>query len=823
MKKPQALRQPTQQEIQPVIQALNSGQLAQAEALAKKLLKQFPNAFVLHNLYGNALAGQNKHKDAVASFRKALEIDPSVAGLHFNVGILLTTMNRIEEAITSYKKTVKLDPSFTDAHYNLGAALQAQGLFEQASDSYKKAVELQPGFFEAMVNMGVCLQEQSQLQPAIDIYQRALTIQQDAKVYFNMGTALKNEGKLEDAIDSYNKALALDPNYAEVHSNLGEVLRDQGRYDESVMFYKQALAIDPSLPVANYSLAVYLYDSGDLKGALDHFKASQFADWEERMLYCLYKTERYDEFKKNLDELKAVKHDSPFLSTLAQHYAENFGGESDYNFCPDPMSFVFHTNIPELKGENSELRTALLKEIRSADVSEKMHLSAKYYRVSDAKYFKEVARTNLNVETLKSQLKLSFDDPDKHLAATILTEDFKVVNDGEPVYTRALEGSIAKTFRFGKKEDVIATVLTEGEEVVNTRKPTTDLAVNFVSTKFDHDDYSKESGVRTHGNLNISRQLASPHFPKITPNANISLTHYNLNNSSDNITRTIAGGGVNIDFSMNNKANLFGREINHRLSPIIRYNYRAKEVQGNIPIFDSTDKYDDIITFSDLTSGERYTGLDRITNANDITLSIESSFRDEDALAEDKDLLNFKIAQSFYTDDEVVSDTANTNYETRKSYSDIVASIDVAISNLTLSTAVQFDPDQSSIVKKENSLSYVLNPRKFVSIVLSDEGSKQTRKIYGAYPLNDSMHLFGGLDRTTSTGVTNSETTGIAYESCCWALRLAHFKEDNGSGGYNYSTGVELVLSGLGSTATPLKDRIEEKIPDYSANLRYKP
>ena len=53
--------------------------------------------------------------------------------------------------------------------------------------------------------------------------------------------------------------------------------------------------------------------------------------------------------------------------------------------------------------------------------------------------------------------------------------------------------------------------------------------------------------------------------------------------------------------------------------------------------------------------------------------------------------------------------------------------------------------------------------------VKADEGEK-IEKFYGAYPLNDSMHLFGGLDRTTSTGVTNAETTGIAYESCCWAL-----------------------------------------------------
>ena len=372
MKQPQPLKQPSQQEIGMVVQALNSGQLDFAEATAKKLLKKYPKSFDLHNLYANALAGQNMYKEAVASFRKALELDPYVAGLHLNVAILLTNLNRTDEAIDSYKKAIKLNPSLTDAHYNLGTALQSQDKFELAAESYKKAIELEPNFFEAMANLGVVLQEQSHLAEAIEIYQKALTIQQDAKVYFNMGTALKNEGKLGDAIDSYNMALELEPSYAEVHSNLGEVLRDQGRYDESVNFYKQALTFDPTLPVANYSFAVYLYDSGDLDGAIKHFQRSGYADWEERSLYCLYKRERFEDFKKGLDELKAVKHNSPFLATLAGHYAENFEVENDYNFCPDPMSFVFHTEIKELKGEHSELREALLKEIRSADVSEKM-------------------------------------------------------------------------------------------------------------------------------------------------------------------------------------------------------------------------------------------------------------------------------------------------------------------------------------------------------------------------------------------------------------------------------------------------------------------
>ena len=42
-----------------------------------------------------------------------------------------------------------------------------------------------------------------------------------------------------------------------------------------------------------------------------------------------------------------------------------------------------------------------------------------------------------------------------------------------------------------------------------------------------------------------------------------------------------------------------------------------------------------------------------------------------------------RIAQSFYTDDEVVSDTSNNNYETRKSYSDIAASIDTSLGKYT--------------------------------------------------------------------------------------------------------------------------------------------
>ena len=445
----------------------------------------------------------------------------------------------------------------------------------------------------------------------------------------------------------------------------------------------------------------------------------------------------------------------------------------------------------------TSLKRWLVNFSNEIDINSKTHLSAQYYRASDSEYFKEIERSNTDLKTIKSHVTLSYADEENNLTAALLTEDEQVVNTGVPVYTRALEGSISKTLN------------------ADTKMP---IQASLVSTKFAHDTKSKTAGVRTHTDLGISRQL-NIEYPKITPRASVAITNYSLTNNP-NINRTVLGSGLDIDFTINLLSSMFSYEANHRITPLISYNYRAKKVQGNIPIFDTTDKYADIITFADLTSGERYTGLDRITNANDITLSLESSYRAIDAIEDDKDLLNMRIAQSFYTDDEVVSDTASTNYETRKSYSDIAASIDVALGKYVISSSAQYNPSTSKIVKKENSLTYTSNSRKFITLSVSDEGTKETENLYGAYPLTDTIHLFGALDKTTSTGITNSETTGIAYESCCWAFRLAHFKTDNASNGYNYSTGLELVLTGLGSSATSLKRKIEGNIPGYSAKLR---
>jgi LPS-assembly protein len=500
--------------------------------------------------------------------------------------------------------------------------------------------------------------------------------------------------------------------------------------------------------------------------------------------------------------------DRDLLIALNYMSSRNFIYEGKYRqliapkLSPDHKDSIWTAEAKFLpKDKITSLKRWLVNISQEMDINDKTHLSAQYYQVSDPEYFKEIDRTNTNLKKLRSFLKLSYEDKNNNLSAAVLTEDDQVVNAGVPTYTRALEGSVSK--------------------ILNT-DTTMPISLSLISTKFAHETPAKESGLRTHGDLGISRVL-NVEYPKITPRASVAITNYSLKNSPS-INRTVFGSGLDVDFTINNLTSIFGYQANHRITPLLSYNYRAKKVQGNIPLFDTEDKYNDIISFADLTSGERYSGLDRITNANDITLSLVSSYRDIDALEDDKDLLNMRIAQSFYTDDEVVSATSSSNYETRKSYSDIAASIDIALGKYVITNSAQFNPDTSKIVKKENSLSYTSNSRKFITASLSrigtSSGVTETEKLFGAYPLTDSIHFFGGLDKTTSTGTTNSETTGIAYESCCWAFRVAHFKENNTAGGFNYSTGMELVLTGLGSSSSPMKGRIESKIIGYKAKLR---
>ena len=418
-------------------------------------------------------------------------------------------------------------------------------------------------------------------------------------------------------------------------------------------------------------------------------------------------------------------------------------------------------------------------------------LDVKTARVSDDSYYKDIYQDSGVGSTLISYLDLNFEDEDTDLKAGLYGESKQALNGSTNQYAKSFEIYANQTVETGFAP----------------------LDASVVATSFGHKDVSKTTGTRIHGGLSTDReyQLSSG---TMKTNTFVSASSYLIDGSS-NQARIIGGFGVDAIFPSHGQATLFGNAANTTFTPRVAYHFVPKTAQGAIPLFDTTDKFDSLLTYDTLFSGQRYSGLDRVANANDLTVGFESNYLDPNS---GDSLLSVKVAQSYYISDQIVSDTAGVDYETRKHFSDIAASVDIALGELNFSSAFQFNPSTTSIDNRNNSVSYKVNPRNFVSLSHTNNNTNETLELYGVYPVSDSIHLFGGLKKSLTTGITEKETSGFAYESCCWAVRVAHFKETVDSV-YDNSTNLELVFKGLGSSSSDMQKHLEKNIPYYRADL----
>lgn len=432
-------------------------------------------------------------------------------------------------------------------------------------------------------------------------------------------------------------------------------------------------------------------------------------------------------------------------------------------------------------------RRWLLNSKLKVSLNAKTDLNIVTNRVSDSDYFKEIAHNNTSDSKLQSHVNLSYKDQKQNLTMSLFTESEQLINNSNiDSYMRAPELSISKGYKG------------LGGRHVN---------LSLVSTKFARKD-SNETGVRTYAQAKFSRSIRTNNY-SLTPSLNLSTTDYTMDNGA-NQKRNIASFNLDSKLFLERKISLFDTNLTQTLTPRLAYNYTPKKNQSALPNFDSNDKND---SYEGLFSEQKFTGIDRIASANDLTFGLESDFIDDET---GDTYLNLKIAQAYRFDDTGM-DSDGVLVSQRK-YSDVAASVNLTMRDFAFNNSLQYDPKTNKISKRNSSIGYVLNPRKFLTLAHHDDNGKKSAELYGAYPLTKKIHIFAGINRSISDSITNKETTGIAYESCCWALRLAHFKKYV-SGDYDDVINLELVLKGLASTSSDLYKRLEKDVPNYLANL----
>jgi len=133
-----------QSDVNDLIQLHQSGQFELAEKKAKKLLDDFPQELILHNVLGVSQEAQKKFKEAADSYRNALKIQPQFAEMQFNLGSVLYQLGDSQSAIQHYQKAIQIKPDLVVAYFNLGITYQNESQFDKALSAYQKAIELEP-------------------------------------------------------------------------------------------------------------------------------------------------------------------------------------------------------------------------------------------------------------------------------------------------------------------------------------------------------------------------------------------------------------------------------------------------------------------------------------------------------------------------------------------------------------------------------------------------------------------------------------------------------------------------------------------------------
>ena len=421
-------------------------------------------------------------------------------------------------------------------------------------------------------------------------------------------------------------------------------------------------------------------------------------------------------------------------------------------------------------------------------LNDKTKLNVITNRVSDHEYFKEVAHDNTSETSLMSSVNIAYTDKAKNLTASVFAENEQLLS-GDAEYTRAPE------FAINKKVEGLG-----GREV------------NFsvVNTQFKHaDSIANPTGTRTHAEANFTRNIETSAY-SIQPRFAISKTKYSMDNAV-NQDRSIYSFGLDSKLLFERGTKIFGKDITQTLTPRLVYNYTPGKDQTALQNFDSENMDS---SYENLLSGKKFTGIDRISKVNDIVVGLESSFIDAKT---GETYLTLKIAQARHLDN-TTTDIKGA-LVAQKNYSNIAAGAEFNLDRFTFNNTIQYDPDAKKTVKSNSAFSYVLQPKKFISLTHENNAGVRSAGIFGAYPLTKKIHIFGGVNHSLSNSINNKKTAGLAYESCCWAIRVAQFNEVTATGTYDKVTKFEFVLKGLTTTDSALTARLEKEIPNYLVDL----
>lgn len=349
-----------------------------------------------------------------------------------------------------------------------------------------------------------------------------------------------------------------------------------------------------------------------------------------------------------------------------------------------------------------------------------------------------------------------------------------------------------------------------------------DFGFNSELTNFAHQDNDVNTATRLHMAPSITLPIHGP-SGSLTSQVKLMQTNYwqtNLDpnkNLDDSINRTIPQVRINGQINFERFTELFEQNYRQTLEPQFQYLYVGYEDQRNIGIYDTAQLQDD---YYGLFRDRRFSGLDRIADANQMTLGVTTRLFDD----HNQEVTKFSLGQIFYLEDSKLGHE-DSIFEQNQSTSILAAELDTRLTqDWYLGAAIQYDTNTSDNKKTEATLDFRPEANKLLQLSYryvpdllnsntNDLANISQAGVRAAWPINDSLYFVGNWYYDLNENRSVETYTGFQYESCCYALRLSyHYRiktnyDDNiGSSAIDsrelFESGVyfNVIIKGLGGS-----------------------
>jgi LPS-assembly protein len=357
-------------------------------------------------------------------------------------------------------------------------------------------------------------------------------------------------------------------------------------------------------------------------------------------------------------------------------------------------------------------------------------------------------------------------------------------------------------------------------------------ATHFEILKTPGTDLLKPEGNRLHVQPGISWGYYLPFF-YVNPRIQLAMTNYNLrqvgnrNNQRPipaNQTRVLPIFDIVSGTMLSRHCSIFGRPYQQTLEPQLYYTYVPYQSQSDIPVFDTTVN---TLTYDQLFTYNRFSGIDRIGDANQVSVGMTTRFIDggtgfEKVRLSIGEIIYFRKRRVTLCNDDKCTDNPNNPYLER-SLSPISAmfkyNINPAwnflanvlwnpISKLFENNTFNFHygPDERHIINL--GYSFVRNGDSLSGITVnSSQSNLQVASFSYAWPLSEKISTLGRISQDIRQNHFQNLLLGLQYDTCCFAIRLVGGRTLTGlstsnTPQYRNQYFIQISLKGLGNVAT---------------------